>query len=244
MHVFEIATSSYASATSSVIVAQGATSGKTVQITLPTLTSTSSVLYSGPTTQNVLRTTLSFSSSPLGATTGRSKASSDALASLVFTPGNGGSAALNIVRVTFTGSAVTSTSFTTTSTYLLVGTPSSFTTQFPATLSTTTQPGGGSCVAGSASCQVVDTWYLPSGVVSTSNGLNVTGPTTLTLVANTANTVTAGSNNSVSLYANVQALSDIQYTDGVSGSTTSGLGLPSSVLVPVQLIGVQFATNS
>jgi hypothetical protein len=66
----------------------------------------------------------------------------------------------------------------------------------------------------------------------------------LTLVADTTATNAGGSNNSVSLYANIQSTSDIQYTDGVSGSTVSSLGLPSSVLTPIQLNGVQFQTNS
>ena len=232
-HTFQIATTSYtgATATSSIVVAQGATSGKSVQITLPALTATSSgPLYTGPTTQNVLRTTLAFSASPLGASSGRAKSASDAIASMVFTPGNGGSAALNKVMVTFTGTAVSTTiSFPSSTTYLLVGTPSSFTSKFSASSSTT-----------STANTVVEEWDLGD----TTAGLNLSGPTTLTLVGDTTLTNAGGSNNSVSLYANIQTTSAIQYTDGVSGTTVSSLGLPSSVLTPIQLNGVQFQTNS
>ena len=173
-------------------------------------------------------TTSAFSVSPLGAATNRAKSASDALASLVLAPAGGGSIALNTVRVTFTGSAVTSTSFPAATTYLLVGTPASFTSKIPATVSTY------------SSGQTVVEWDLGAGTA----GLTMSGPTTLTLIADTTNTNIAGASNSVSLYANIQTLSDIQYTDGTSGNAASGIGLPGSILVPIQLNGVQFQTNS
>jgi hypothetical protein len=140
---------------------------------------------------------------------------------------------LNTVTVTFTGSAVSSTlAFPTSTTYLLVGTPSSYTAKYAAVAATSTTG------------QEVMTWNFGNDV----SGLQLSGPTTFTLVVDTTKTNVAGSNNSVSLYANIQANSDIQYTDGTSGvvgsTVTTGLGLPSSVLTPIQLNGVQFQTNS
>jgi hypothetical protein len=235
LHTFEIATTSYAGAqtTSTIIVAQGATSGKSAQVTIPA--QVSGGVVANATQQNVLRTTLAFSSSPVGSTSGRAKSASDVLASLIFTPGNGGSAALNMVRVTFTGSAVSSmTSFPISSTYLALGSLNSsgqlnVTTKFAASSSTTS-------IAGT----VVEEWDFPASVA----GLNLSGPTTLYLVGNTTLTNVAGANNSVSLYANINAGTDIQYTDGTNLPATPNLGLPSSVLTPIQLNGVQFQTNS
>ena len=206
------------------------TSQPTSSISFQVTTSTMTV---APTTNSVsvptsTYTTSAFSVSPLGAISNRAKSASDALAALVLVPAGGGSIALNVVRITFTGSAGSSTSFPTATTCLLGGTPSSFTSKIPATIST--YSGGKTIVE----------WDLGTGTA----GLAMSGPTTLTLVADTTNTNVAGAGNSVSLYANIQTLSDIQYTDGTSGNAASGIGLPGSILVPIQLNGVQFQTNS
>jgi hypothetical protein len=110
----------------------------------------------------------------------------------------------------------------------LIGAPSSFTSKIPASVSTY------------ANGQTVVEWDLGASTA----GLALTGPTTLTLVADTTNTNVANSNNSVNLYGNIETSSDIQYTNGLSGPVTQNIGLPSSLLFPIQLFGVQFQTNS
>lgn len=224
-HTFEIATSTYSSATSTTVVAQGATSGKSTVITLNGAT--------GVSTQTVLQNTLALQTAPEGSQSNPSKSASAVLAALTFTPSNSNGAALNQVKVTFTGSAVSTTSsFATSSTYLVIGTLDangqlSVQQKYAAASST---------VSGS---NVVDTWNFGSGA----NGFSVTGPVTFYLVGDTTKTNVGSTNSPVSLYPEIAATTDVQYSDGTSGSPVTGIGLPASTLTPIGINNISWTNQ-
>ena len=105
-HAFEIATTSYPGAvtTSSIVVAQGATSGHAVTMTIPVAAvgpyAGGGGLIAGATQQEVLRNALVFSVTPVGATVSRSKTTNDELADITFNAGNGGSLLLGNATIT------------------------------------------------------------------------------------------------------------------------------------------------
>jgi len=231
VHTFEVVTSTYPGlgTATSTVVALGQTSNNPATVVL-------SGAAGNP--QTVLRNSLTFSSAQNGATTGRSKSASDQFATLTFTPNNSGQVTLNTLTITFSGSAVSSTNAAAdafaTSTYLALGTPGNFTgtTFYPSSTLT-------SCT--SAVCTVV--WSFGSGI----NGYQIqNSPVTFTLVGNTSlsGINVAGGQNYVSLYATLASPSAVQYTDGTAGTTVSGIGLPASVITPLQLSGVQYSQGS
>jgi hypothetical protein len=219
VHMFEIATSTAASLTTSTIITNGATSNLPASITLSGAASTQ---------QTVLQNVLNFAYTQNGASTGRSKSASDELTTLTFTPSSNGTLVLNTTTITFSGSAV-GTSTAANATLALVQGSGFGTPIAPAT--TTTCTPGGTCTA---------TWSFTQsqGQFST--------PQTYALILNeTGNgTVAASGQNYVSLYATIATSSSIQYTDGVSGTTVSGVGLPTSLIYPLQIFGAQFAQGS
>jgi hypothetical protein len=66
------------------------------------------------------------------------------------------------------------------------------------------------------------------------------------LVGDTTQSAVAGANNSVNLVAQVSANTSVTYTDGTdsAGTTVSGIGLPASIITPLQVFNVQFQQNS
>jgi len=228
IHTFEIATSTSANGvtninTTSTVVALGQTSNQPANVVLTSAAGTQ---------QTVLRNGLVFSAAQLGGTSNRSKSTGDQLATLTFTPGNGGALAINTSTITFTGNAISSTVSSAQafgdSMYLLLN-------------GTKYSPASGTCM-GPSNCSV--TWNFGSGI----SGFQVNGsPVTFTLVADDFdNTVVAGSNNSVSLAATVSSLSSIQYTDGTDSNSTTAtaISLPASVITPLQIFSTQFVQNS
>jgi hypothetical protein len=220
VHTFEIATSTYALNTTSTVVALGNTSNVPANVVINGANSNA---------QTVLQNILGFSYAQQGASTGRSKSASDELATLTFTPSNGGSAVLGTTTVTFSGSAVGTS--TATNAVLAIVQGSGFGTQYSPATTTACTPGG-TCTA---------TWNFNS-----STGQVNGSPVTYALVLNeTGNgTVAATGQNYVSLYATIATSTAIEYTDGTSGSTVSGVGLPSSLLFPIQIFGAQFSQGS
>jgi len=231
IHTFEVATSTNVGSVvnnlaSSTVTALGQTSNQQAAVVISGAAGTQ---------QTVLQNGLVFSAAQLGATSNRSKSAGDQLATLTFTPGNGGSIALNTVTINFSGNAIASGTVQeagfASSTYLLLNG-----TQYPETAY------GSSNCSNQSGCAV--TWNFGSGV----NGFQVNGsPVTFTLVANDfSNTNVAGSNNAVSMAATINATSSIQYTDGTAsnGTTVTGVSLPSSVITPLQIFSTQFVQNS
>jgi Putative peptidoglycan binding domain len=231
VHTFEVVTSTapYNTATSTV-VALGQTSNNPTAIVL-------SGAAGNP--QTVLRNSLTFSSAQNGATTNRSKSASDQLATLTFTPNNSGQITLNTLVLTFTGNALASSTGANdaafaSSTYLALGTPGNFT-------GTTFAPASATCVT-SVSCTVQ--WNFGSSI----SGYQIqNSPVTFTLVANTSQNVgVAVGQNSVSLFTTLATPSAVLYTDGTDAASTtvSGIGLPASVITPLQISGVQYTQGS
>ncbi len=224
VHTFEIATSTYAATANLDIVGQGATSGKTTNVTLNAV--------SGATSQTVLQNALTFTSAPQGSQTNPAKSASAVLASLTFTPQNSNGAALNTVNVTFAGNAVnTTSSFATTSTYLALGTMVNGQLQVSTKYNAATRTVSGS--------NVVDSWNFGN----TTSGLNISSPLTLYLVVDTTQTNIGNTNAPVSLYPEIVSTSDIQYTDGTSGSATTNIGLPASTLTPISLNNISWTNQ-
>jgi len=150
IHTFEIAPSAADPTATSTVVAMGQISD------LP-----ANVVLSNPvgTAQTILQNGMVFSAAMLGPTSNRVKSTGDQLATLTFTPGNGGSLALNTLVLTFSGSAISSngsqaTAFANSMYLLLNG------TQYP--VASTACTGPSACTA---------TWNFGSGI----NGFQVNG---------------------------------------------------------------------
>ncbi len=224
IHTFEIATSSYAATYNLDIVGQGATSGKAANVTLNSV--------SGATSQTILQNALTVTYAGQGSQTNPAKSASAVLASLTFTPQNSNGAALNTVNVTFAGNAVnTTSSFPTSSTYLALG------SMVNGQLQVSTKYGAATrTVSGS---NVVDSWNFGNAT----SGLNISSPLTLYLVADTTQTNIGNTNAPVSLYPEIVSTSDIQYTDGTSGSATTNIGLPASTLTPISLNNISWTNQ-
>ncbi len=220
VHTFEVATSSYAGTSTSTVIALGNTSNVSANVVI-------NGANSNP--QTVLQNILGFSYTQQGASTGRSKSANDELTTMTFTPSNSGSAVLNTVVVTFSGSAVGTSTATNAVLALVQG--SGFGTQYTPATTTACSPGG--------TCTATFTFTSANGQI---NGSPVTYAFVLNETGN--GTVAATGQNYVSLYATIAASNSIQYTDGTSGSTVSGVGLPSSLLYPIQIFGAQFAQGS
>jgi hypothetical protein len=227
-HMFEIATSTGAyNTTSSVVVAQGATSGKSASITLPVFASQSATAapIAGATTQQVLQNALAFSWTPVGASNGRGKSTNDEIADLTFSAANGGSLLLNNATITFSGTAATSTAF-------LAGVR---------LLGPSGSPMPTSSV-GSA-CPAVGTCF----VVFNLGGVQVNGAQTYKLTVDDSQEAIASGNSSVSLYATVAANTDISYTDAASGGTLTTLPSilqPGNQIFPLNLNSVTFSSGT
>jgi len=224
IHTFEVATSTAASntLTTSTVVALGQTSNQPANVVLTSAAGTQ---------QTVLRNSLTFSTTQLGSGSSRPKSTGDQLATLTFTPGNGGSLSLNTTTITFSGNSIatgTAANAFGDSMYLLLN-------------GTKYYPASGTCST-AASC--ADTWSFGGGV----SGFQVNGtPVTFTLVGDDFdNTVIAGSNNSVSLAATINSSASVLYTDGTDSNSTTAtaISLPTSFITPAQIFNVQFQQNS
>jgi hypothetical protein len=230
-HMFEVATSTLAgySTTSSVVVAQGATSGKSASITLPAFTSSTATFapIAGATTQTVLRNALVFSSTPVGSGSSRGKTSNDEVADLTFNASNGGSLLLNNATITFKGTAASSTGFIAAVKLL---DPSGNAVPVLATSS--------DCSGGNSVCTV--TFNLANRLVN--------GAQTYKLTVDDSLTAVAGGNNSVSLYATVAAPGDISYVDAADGhgtlTTLPSILQPGNQIFPLNLNSVTFSSGT
>jgi hypothetical protein len=178
--------------------------------------------------QTVLRSTLTVTATPLGTTSGRVKNTADNLANITFSANSAGSVALNKTTLTLTGSAVTATSSQGIS--LVDENNNNVTTAYGATIA------ANSCNAGDC----VVTWSFGA------NGFQISAGSSypFTVRMNTlTNTNPGQSNSSVSLGVTIQANTDVQYTDGLDNSATTGLPLPSTA-TPIQVNSITFAQGT
>jgi hypothetical protein len=219
VHTFDIATSTAANTPALTAIAYGNTSN---------IASTVQINSANSNPQTVLQNILQVSYAAVGATVGRSKSSADELATLTFTPTNNGSAVLQTTTITFSGSAVSTTTAQDATLAIVQGT--GFGTPFSPATTTACTPGG--------TCSATFNFTGSAGQIQS--------PTSYAVILNeTGNgTIAATGQNYVNLYVTLASSTAILYTDGISGTTISGVGLPASWLYPVQLIGAQFAQNS
>jgi hypothetical protein len=222
VHTFEIATSTYAPTATSTAVAMGSTSNIPASVTITAANGNA---------QTILQNTLGFTFAPQGATQGRSKSSADELATLTFAPSNGGVGVLTTTTITFSGNAATSTTAADAQLALVSPSGQGFVAPYISPVASTSCNGSNSCTA----------TFSFTGTQGLING----AAQTYALILNDANgTSVAGGTNYVSLYATIANSSAILYTDGNSGTTVSGVGLPSSFLFPIQIFGAQFSQGS
>jgi hypothetical protein len=174
--------------------------------------------------QTVLRSTLSFAATPLGATYNRGKIPTDQFAALSFSANSAGSIAVNTVAVTLTGSAYSAT---------LLNDPNGvrLLDENNESLGTSTA----SPVTGGA--------MFSFNLGATTNGQAISaGQTrTWTLVINDSDLAVAMGQGVVNLSAMINTSAGITYTDGLSTPSTSGLMLSSPVIFPIVLNSVLFA---
>jgi hypothetical protein len=195
--------------------ALGATSNKTATTTL-------GVAAGNPMT--VLRSTLTATAAALGSTNGRSKSNPDDFGTVTFTANSQGAASLNKVAITLTGSAATSALLTTANVSLIDANGANVVTAGEATSTVSNVTG-------------VATWtFVPGFQISAG------GSYTFKLRLNTG-AVNGTPSVSQSLSANIQASTDVSYTDGLDSLATVGLGLPTSQ-VPLTINSVSYAQGN
>jgi len=224
-HIFEIATSTAVSATSSTVVAQGATSGKSAIISLPQTAANGTI--TGATTQTVLRNALVFSVTPVGPTSNRGKSSNDEIADITFAPANGGSLELSSTTITFQGSADNIAGF-------LQGVKLLDPSGNPIATSTNSVD----CTSATATCSV--TFNFANRLVSGSQTYKVT--------VNDALEAIAGGTNSFSLYATIHQAPDVQYIDASDGTGTQTslptILEPGNQIFPLNLNSMTYAQGT
>jgi hypothetical protein len=201
---------------SQTVIALGNTSNKVATVTLSSANGN---------VQTVQRTAVVVTATPLGGSS-HNKANPDNIGTVTFTANAAGPAALNSVKVTLTGLVATSTlSAATSSVSLMDSNGNNVNTSDGATESTSSVTGG-----------FAVTWTF--GSASSGFQLSAGTPYTFTLRANT--TLVAGiSNTAESLSATVQGATDVQYTDGLDGSATTSIGLPTAV-VPITINSIVY----
>jgi hypothetical protein len=238
-HDFEIATTTGATynTTSSVVVAQGATSGQSATIVLPTA-DPSSGLIAGATTQKVLQNALAFSWVPVGATNGRGKSTNDEIADLTFGAANGGSLLLNTTTVSFSGSALSSSTSGSIGVAANAGLMASVQLLGPSGSPVTVASSSPACDGTAGTCWV--TFNFGSNA-------QVNGNQTYKLTINDSEAASALGNSSVSMYATIATSSAVVYTDAASGgqvTTLPAMLQPGNVIFPLNLNSVTYSQGT
>jgi len=222
LHQFEIATTTDSSnnLSSSTVVALGATSNKPTTVTLSSANGN---------VNTVLRTTLAASVAPLGVTSGRSKSNPDNFGTITLTANSAGPAALDTLKVTFSGSAASSSLFTTSSISLVDQNGNIVNVGTDGLVSEVVSSTAGTAL-----------WTFGTN----QNGFQISagGSYTFTLRLNT--TVVPGTASvSQSLSANIQNPGDVTYTDALDASSTPNLTLTTAA-VPLTINSVSYAQGN
>jgi hypothetical protein len=221
-HTFKITTTPdvFNDSVNETIVAFGKISNSQVSTTL-----------SSPTahTQTVQRTKLYLTTQALGGSSGRVKSSADDLGIINLTADNAGTAKLDFIRVTFSGSAVTSSLQS--NVKLLDQNGYDVVVSFPGVAKVITQP----CSSGTCTID----WYFEEGDVSILGGSAMSFKVR---IDSAAGTKTASAGQSVGLTASINANLDVRYTTGISGGTP-GATLPT-IAVPASINSVTYASGT
>ncbi len=222
-HVFKIATStdSVNDTVAETVVALGNTSNASSAITLSSVNSN---------TMTVLRSNLSFSRTALGTSNSRSKTVTDDLANLTFTASSAGSVAINSIVVQFAGTAPSLGTFLD-GVSLIDESGNNLGTNN--TTSSACDPSASACTK---------TFNLGS----TTNGQTVSAGASRTfrLRVDSTKTAVAASGVSKTLTATINAVTSIQFTDALDGAASTGLGLPTKTITPIELNSVTYAQGT
>jgi len=201
-------------AATSSVTALGATSNRSATV--------SSVATASGNRQTVLRSTLTAAVAPIAGTQ-HNKANPDSIGTITFSANNAGSVSLNSVKVTFSGSLLTANA-----------------TQTAAFLNTVVlvDGNGTGIVTGSMATTSNDGTSSVSWTFTNGFAISAGGSYTFTLKADPTQ-VAGTANTAQSLGANIQAATDVQYTDALDNSGVGSLGLPSSV-VPLTINSITY----
>jgi hypothetical protein len=182
----------------------------------------------------VLRSKLTVTATPLGATSGRSKSTVDDLATITFAADNAGAVVLNTVTITFGGSAPSATTFL--DSVQLYDTANGTNM---GTGNTTSSACAGTGTAASSTCSKTFSLGATTGGYVVSAG----GSKSFTLRTNTLNTWAATTGISATLSASISANTDVRYTDGLDTAAVSTISLPATV-VPITIQSISFAQGT
>jgi len=226
-HIFKIATSTDTDndTVAETVVALGSTSNTSSAISLVSATAN---------TMTVLRSKLTVTATPLGATSGRSKSTVDDLATITFAADNAGAVVLNTVTITFGGSAPSATTFL--DSVQLYDTANGTNM---GTGNTTSSACAGTGTAASSTCSKTFSLGATTGGYVVSAG----GSKSFTLRTNTLNTWAATTGISATLSASISANTDVRYTDGLDTAAVSTISLPATV-VPITIQSISFAQGT
>jgi len=221
-HVFKIATSSDGDndTVAEAVVALGRTSNVAATTTLSSPTANS---------QTVLRTKLSVSAAGIGTTSGRSKDANDDIGTITFTADSAGTAVLNTITLTFSGSAINSTS---TNGITLLDNSGIALSSGNSSLGSVT------ITSSTSGTTLTKTWHITNGVQ-----IGQGSSYTFKVRVNSASwTTQAAGSASVGFSTTVQNPSDVSYTTAVSGGT-SGVNLPNTA-TPVTINSVTYVSGT
>ncbi|MFA6354410.1 MAG: dockerin type I domain-containing protein [Candidatus Paceibacterota bacterium] len=224
-HVFRIATSSDSDnySPSQTVTALGNTSNSTATVNL----------YSGGSNyyMTVLRTKLAISSTPLGPSYGRAKATTDELAQIIFTADPAGALALNRIRISFSGTATATSTFLAGVTLYDTDTGTSYNGTYTPT---------STCSGAYYDCtKEFDFGSGTSGYV-----ISAGASKSFTLRINSLNNTAPAVNGiAQTLVAKVSYSGDVLFTDGATPGAISYLTLPSYYF-PIAINSVSYAVGT
>lgn len=224
---FVIATSTDAgnTTTSTLITALGSTSNAVATVAF----GSGAIASGNPMT--ILRSNLQVIGTSIGATVNRSKGTNDDIGSITLTANAKGPVAVSYIKITFGGSAPSSTNFLAANNIVLYD-PS---TGLPAVgfSASSSDP----CV-GNNTCFIAFTdssgFQLSAGLSKTFN-IRIANETTYTQAG--ASGVTQ------SLSAAIQAVGDVYFTDGLDSAATPGVNVPATNPIPLTIVNVAFTTG-
>lgn len=217
-HVFRIeATNDTANKSTNFVVALGLSSNASATVTTSTAVGNA---------QTVLRTLVNVSSALLGSAVSRVKATADDLGTITFAANSAGSAVINTVTLTFSGSLGSSTS------QVFIGGANLYDSSNGT--NATVVATSGTCLAGNTTCSVTfaPAYTLGPGASKTFN-VRVNSFQGLTAPANTAATVAV----------TVANLNDMMYTDGLDSVANGTITLPRSS-IPVNVMSASYASGT
>jgi hypothetical protein len=218
-HVFKISTSTDSANDTlpETVVALGSTSNATSAISLSSPNGN---------TMTILRTKLTVTATPLGASTGRAKQAVDDLANLNFAADAAGSLTINTVVLTFSGTAPSIATFLDNVNLYDAATGSNL---------------GSSNTTSSTACAGTNTCTKTFSNIAYT--ISSGGSKSFVLRIDSTKTQAGASGVSQSLSATIAAAGNVSYTDGLDSAAVSNINLPSAV-IPVQINSVNYATGS